>query len=242
MRIAILEDDPVQQELLVRTLVQHLVGMDTVRCQVFDNGKQLQRLLRRESFDLLILDWSVPSLDGMELLHWLRTWKSNRVPVLMLSSRGAEQDVADALAAGADDYVIKPFRPLELRARVRRLVQNGSGGPVRTHQSIGRWTLDAGARSISYLAEPDAQTETHVLTSREFQLVQLLFNRPGQTVSRAHLLEAAGYETEEEPSRTLDSHIYRLRRKLQLDAGRGVSLRAVYGQGYCLDVAKDASA
>ncbi len=69
--------------------------------------------------------------------------------------------------------------------------------------------------------------------------MQLLFNRSGQTVSRAHLLEAAGYESEEEPSRTLDSHIYRLRRKLQLDAGRGVSLRAVYGHGYCLDLAKD---
>lgn len=242
MRIAILEDDPVQQELLVRTLVQHLGGADTVHCQVFDDGKKLQRLLRRESFDLLILDWSVPSLDGMELLRWLRTWKSNRVPVLMLSSRGAEQDVADALLAGADDYVIKPFRPLELRARVRRLVQNGGGGPGRTHQSIGRWTLDAGARSISYLAAPDERAETHVLTSREFQLVQLLFNRLGQTVSRAHLLEAAGYETEEEPSRTLDSHMYRLRRKLQLDAGRGVSLRAVYGQGYCLDLAEDLSA
>ncbi len=239
MRIAILEGDPVQQELLVRTLVQHLGCADTVRCQVFDDGAQLQRLLRRESFDLLILDWSVSSLDGMKLLRWLRTWKSSRVPVLMLSSRGTEQDVADALLAGADDYVTKPFRPLELRARVQRLVHSGRGAPVRAPLSIGRWTLDAGARSISYLAAPGAEAETHVLTSREFEFVQLLFNRLGQTVSRAHLLEAAGYETEEEPSRTLDSQMYRLRRKLQLDARRGVSLRAVYGQGYCLDLAEE---
>ena len=130
----------------------------------------------------------------------------------------------------------------EMRARVQRLVSSGRGAPVRTPQSIGRWTLDAGARSISYLAAPDAQAETHVLTSREFRLVHLLFDRAGHTVSRAHLLEAAGYETEEEPSRTLDSHIYRLRRKLQLEAGRGVSLRAVYGQGYCLDLAEDGAA
>ncbi|MDQ7956470.1 MAG: response regulator transcription factor [Pseudomonadota bacterium] len=239
MRIAILEDEPVQQELLVRTLGQQSGGRDVMHCQVFDDGAQLQRLLRRESFDLLIFDWSVPSLDGLELLRWLRTWKSNRVPVLMLSSRGAEQDVAEALMAGADDYVIKPLRPLELRARVRRLVHGSRGGPAGANQSIGPWRLDASARSISYRTAPDAQAETHVLTAREFQLVQLLFNRLGQTVSRAHLLEAAGYETEEAPSRTLDSHMYRLRRKLQLDAGHGVSLRAVYGQGYCLDIAQE---
>lgn len=241
MRIAILEDDLVQQKLLVRTL-EAQPGADAVRCEVFVDGRDLQRVLRRESFDLVILDWSVPSLDGMELLYWLRTWKSSRVPVLMVSSRGGEQDVADALHAGADDYVVKPFRPLELRARVSRLAQRGGAGPRRTRQTIGRWTLDAAERSVSFQSSPQSEAESHTLTAREFQLVQLLFGRLGQTVSRAHLLEAAGYETEDEPSRTLDSHIYRLRRKLQLEASRGVNLRAVYGQGYCLDMPREAAA
>lgn len=241
MRIAILEDDSIQQDLLLRALGQQFAGEEEIHCLAFEDGRELQRLLRRESFDLVILDWSVPSLDGMELLRWLRTWKTSRVPVLMVSSKGAERDVADALNAGADDYVVKPFRPLELRARVRRLLQRSNPALTSGRQTIGHWTLDPAAQSISYCIAPDAPVEQHALTGREFRLMQLLFNRLGQTVSRAHLLEAAGYEAEEEPSRTLDSHIYRLRRKLQLDAARGMCLRAVYGQGYCLDSLKDAA-
>jgi len=239
MRIAILEDDPIQQELLVRTLVQQMGGEEKVHCRAFADGRELQRLLRRESFDLVILDWSVPSLNGMELLRWLRTWKASRVPVLMVSSKGAEHDVADALNAGADDYIVKPFRPLELRARVMRLLQRGNPAPLGGRQTVGRWTLDPAAHAVGYQRTPEAPLEQHALTGREFQLAQLLFSRLGQTVSRAHLLEAAGYATEEEPSRTLDSHIYRLRKKLQLDAGRGMNLRTIYGQGYCLDVMKE---
>lgn len=242
MRIAILEDDEVQQALLVRTLLQQLGGEEAVHCQVLADGKDLQRLLRRESFDLVILDWSVPSLDGLELLRWLRTWKGSRVPVLMISSKGAEHDVVEALSAGADDYIVKPFRPLELRARITRLLHRGSPAVSGGRTTVGRWTLEPARHLIVYRPSEDGPDDEQVLTAREFQLAQLLFSRMGQTVSRAHLLEVAGYETEEEPSRTLDSHIYRLRRKLQLDAGRGVSLRAVYGQGYCLDLAKDASA
>lgn len=241
MRIAILEDDPIQQDLLVRTLVRHLGGEERVHCRAFSDGRELQRLLRRESFDLVILDWAAPSLDGMEVLQWLRTWKDSSVPVLMLSSKGADRDVADALNAGANDYVVKPFRPLELRARVMRLLRPVQPLAPDRRQTFGCWTLDPAAHSVSYQEAPDAPVEHHALTGREFQLMQLLFGRLGQTVSRAHLLEAAGYPAEDEPSRTLDSHIYRLRRKLQLDAERGVSLRAVYGQGYCLDAMKDAA-
>lgn len=241
MRIALLEDDPVQQELLERTLTQQLNGKYALRCQRFTDGKQLQKVLRRESFDLLILDWSVPTLDGMELLRWLRIWKSSRVPVLMLSSRGGERDVVDALGAGADDYMVKPFRPLELGARVLRLLLQGHTAAGRPIQSVGRWTLDPSGRSVGYAAQPGAEPETHTLTAREFQFAQLLFGRVGQTVSRAHLLEAAGYEAGDNLTRTLDSHIYRLRRKLGLDASRGVSLCAVYGQGYCLELVKDVS-
>jgi len=242
MRIAILEDDPIQQQLLVRTLAEEFGGADNVHCGLYADGNALQRVLRRESFDLLVLDWSVPSLDGLELLRWLRTWKLNCTPVLMLSSRGAERDVADALNAGANDYVVKPLRPLEFRARVARLIARGDPVPPKARHAFGGWTLRPGDQTATYQASPDAPAQTHALTAREFRLLQLLFGRLGQVVSRAHLLDAAGYGTEQEPSRTLDSHIYRLRRKLQLDAGRGVKLRSVYGQGYCLDLAKDAPA
>jgi DNA-binding response OmpR family regulator len=199
-------------------------------------------VLRRESFDLVILDWSIPSMDGLELLRWLRLWKGSSVPVLMISSKGAEEDVAEALNSGADDYITKPFRPVELRARVLRLLkrskpQSLDGGPL----NVGRWTLDPGSATSCPTAEsPGTEPERYTLTSREFSLILLLFSRLGQTVSRGHLLETAGYETDEAPSRTLDSHIYRLRKKLGLEAERGLSLRTVYGRGYRLEATQQA--
>jgi two-component system, OmpR family, response regulator TrcR len=234
MRIAIVEDELSQQTLLVRTLEQQLERDGPVNCQAFFDGVALQNVLRKESFDLVILDWSIPSMDGLELLRWLRVWKGDAVPVLMLSSKGSEEDVAHALNSGADDYITKPFRPVELRARVLRLLKRGKPQSPDGPLHIGRWTLDAVGHLVLYRATPGAQPERYTLTSREFSLTLLLFSRLGQTVSRAHLLESAGYETDESPSRTLDSHIYRLRKKLLLDARRGMVLRTVYGQGYQL--------
>lgn len=235
MRIAIVEDELAQQTLLVRTLEQQLERDGAVHCQAFFDGLALQRVLRHESFDLVILDWSVPGMDGLELLRWLRIWKESSVPVLMISSKGAEEDVAEALNSGADDYIVKPFRPVELRARVLRLLK------LRTVQSptgllnVGRWTLDPVSHLVLYRGALGTDSERYTLTSREFSLILLLFSRLGQTVSRAHLLEKAGYEMDaSSPSRTLDSHIYRLRKKLVLDARRGMFLRTVYGKGYQL--------
>ncbi|MFH0130545.1 response regulator transcription factor [Variovorax sp. VaC1] len=240
MRIAIVEDELSQQTLLVRTLEEQLRRDGSVQCEAFFDGMALQSVLRRESFDLVILDWSIPSMDGLELLRWLRLWKGSSVPVLMISSKGSEEDVAEALNSGADDYITKPFRPVELRARVLRLLkrskpQSPDGGPL----NIGRWTLDPVGHLVSYRESPEAEPERYTLTSREFSLILLLFSRLGQTVSRGHLLETAGYETDEAPSRTLDSHIYRLRKKLFLDARRGMALRTVYGQGYQLGWAEE---
>lgn len=160
MRIAILEDEPAQRELLVRTLVSQLGGPEVVNCQALGDGKELQSLLRRQSFDLVILDWSAPSLDGMELLRWLRTWQNSRISVLMLSANGGERAVADALMAGADDYIVKPFRPLELRARVLRMLERrksatGKGGRSR-RSGAGRWMRAAigSATSTSLAVQP----------------------------------------------------------------------------------------
>ncbi|WP_295987475.1 response regulator transcription factor [uncultured Variovorax sp.] len=239
MRIAIVEDEPSQQTLLIRTLEQQLGREAAVHCQGFSDGLALQKVLRRESFDLVVLDWSVPGMDGLELLRWLRVWKESSVPVLMISSRGAEDDVAEALNSGADDYITKPFRPLELRARVLRLLKRRKPASPDAPLSIGRWTLDPVGHVVQYREAAGAEPESYALTSREFDLTMLLFTRLGQTVSRAHLLETAGYATEEAPSRTLDSHVYRLRKKLHLDARRGMILRTVYGQGYQLGLAED---
>jgi len=245
MRIAILEDDPDQAAFLVRTLEAQITRGDTVvSCTVFSDGTQAQRVLRRESFDLLVLDWNVPGVDGAELLHWLRVWQQDAVPVLMLSSRTSEHDVARVLNAGADDYVIKPFRAVELGARVQRMLARRLPRATSATERFGQWEFIS--LSLEVVIHPeapgDSPPEIHELSEREFKLTLTLFQNMGRVLSRAHLLESAGYAGSEIGSRTLDSHIYRLRKKLGLEPGRGLNLRTVYGRGYCLEVQEDRSA
>lgn len=242
MRFAILEDEPVQQLQMQQTLEQQLAKGDVhVTCHVFCSGNTLRQALRRESFDLLVLDWNVPDLDGLALVRWLRDVHESTVPVLMLSSRTSEQDVAHALMSGVDDYIAKPFRPMELRARVLNLLKQAriDSGIKPQDWRYGRWGLDRVTQSVELYAtaEPDAAVvEQHALSGREFALASALFSNMGRAISRAYLLESAGYDSEEMISRTLDSHIYRLRKKLGLEPHRGVSLKTLYGQGYRLEV------
>ena len=227
---------------LLVDMLEHrlLIVEEPVSCTPFTSGEALREALRLESFDLLVLDWNVPGLEGLELLKWLRTWQRDLVPVLMLSSRTSEQDVVQALNFGADDYIVKPFRPLELRARVQRLMARRSPVAQSDQERFGRWEFDRLTQNVLiHPVPPDsAPPERHALTDREFKLVLVLFQHMGGVVSRAHLLESAGYSSEELPSRTLDSHIYRLRSKLGLEAERGLSLRTVYGRGYRLEATR----
>ena len=118
MRIAILDDDESQVGV-----ISHLLSKTGFTCHGFSAGKALLKRLRRESFDLLILDWSVPDISGTEVLAWVRSNVSQRVPVLFVTGRTSENDIVAGLAAGADDYMIKPLRSSELVARVQALLE-----------------------------------------------------------------------------------------------------------------------
>lgn len=241
MRIAILEDEPLQQLRLQQALENQLMmGTTEVHCHAFSNGIALRQALRKETFDLLLMDWNVPGLDGLALVNWLRAYHNDHVPVLMLSSRTSEQDVAHALMSGVDDYIVKPFRPMELRARVLKLLDRTAVSTKLKVQSdrFGRWGFDRLEMSVLLYesAEPDAAViERHALSSREFALARALFSNMGRAISRAYLLELAGYGVDDLGTRSLDSHIYRLRKKLGLETHRGVSLTTLYGQGYRLE-------
>lgn len=240
MRVAVLEDDPIQLQHLVHTLTHQLViGEEAVSCTSFEQGKTLRRALRHETFDLLVLDWNVPDLDGIELLHWLRNYQKNEVPVIVLSSRSAERDVTRALSIGADDYVSKPFRALELCARVRRLLIR-RGAVESDSDRFDGWAFDRLTCSVTISLPSDAQPQTIALTDREFRLALALFRHMGKLVSRSYLLERVGQDGDEALSRSLDSHIYRLRNKLGLHSPRGLRLLTVYGQGYRLEVTDSA--
>jgi len=243
MRIAVLDDDPAQLSYLVHALTRDLdVGDEAVICVPFQQGEALRKSLRHETYDLLVLDWNVPDLDGVDLLHWLRAFQKSDVPVIMLSSRSAERDVAGALGIGADDYVVKPFRTLELCARVRRLMARRPiiAAVTAELERFGNWKFDRPNLSVQFKM-PDGNTSKIALTDREFRIALALFRHMGHPVSRTYLLEKLGVQGDEMPSRALDSHIYRLRNKLGLHSASGLRLQTVYGRGYRLEhVGRDA--
>lgn len=225
MRIAMLEDDPIQAKVMEEWLASagHV-------CHVFDASRKLLAALRRESFDLLMLDWQVPDLSGIEVLRRVRADLGARVPVLFVTSRDAERDIVDAFEAGADDYVVKPPRRLELVSRVHALWRRASGAdaePKRLDHPPYRLDL---AERRAYLDGAPVD-----LTPKEFEVAWLLFRNLGRVTSRGHLLEAAWGHGTEVATRTVDSHVSRMRTKLDLQPERGLRLVSVYGYGYRLE-------
>lgn len=124
MRIAIFEEELPQMQLLVATLAQQIsTDAGVISCTQFRDAKALQLALSEGClFDLLILDYNYEEFGGLALLRWLRTHQKSTVPVIMLSQRNSERDIADSLSAGADDFMAKPFRPIDLMARIERFL------------------------------------------------------------------------------------------------------------------------
>ncbi len=233
MRVALLEEDEAQITYLTHILSQIPWDDGAITCTVFTSGHRLRSTLRHDTFDLLILDWAVSDMEGIELLRWLRNFQKSETPVMIVASRSSEADVVKAFSSGADDYVNRPFRAGEFAARVTRLLRRKTSPKVSPSFTFGDWTFDrfsTTARIFKGSAE-----RTVVLTEREFRLALALFQHLGSPLSRSHLLEYSGVSGEESGSRALDSHIYRLRSKLLLEGAHGIRLQTVYGYGYRLD-------
>jgi DNA-binding response OmpR family regulator len=167
----------------------------------------------------------------LDLLTWLRgTWNSS-MPVMVLSERSGARDVARALDAGANDYVIKPFRSLELHARAYRFRSPGNRAPARAER-LGDWTFLHDRSSMVHAGPPP---QSYDLKEREFHLALALFRTPGVVVSRVALLDATNWVGGATAIRSLDKLVHRLRHNLGLDA-KGIMLKMAYGKGYQLTV------
>lgn len=224
MRIALLEDDKDLAGVMVRWLEE-----SGNQCHVFHEGKALQRVAARESFDLFLLDWQVPDLSGPEVLAWLREDQRVRTPVIFATARDAEEDIVSALQAGADDYMVKPVRRFELLARVAALHRRAiPETPVDVLES-GPLLLDVGARKAKL------QGELVELTDKEFDVAVFLLRNLGTLLSRGHISESVWGRSADVPTRTVDTHMSRLRKKLQLSPESGFKLTSVYNFGYRLD-------
>lgn len=221
MHLGIAEDDPDQQALM-RLLLEsasHSVA-------VFGGVAEAVDGLKKERVDMLVVDWMLPDGTGADLLHWVRGNLGWELPILVLTARDDEQTVVTALQAGADDYVVKPPKPLELLARVAALGRRVRSGGALPLLRLGAFEIDIQRQQLSLNGQPV------VLTQKEFDLSAYLFQNPGKLLSRDHLLNKIWGIHADVDTRTVDTHISRLRKKLGLDGSLGWKLVPVYGVGY----------
>ena len=220
MRVLIVEDEPRMASLVRRGLLQEGLAAD-----VAATGEDALWMAQAVEYDAIVLDVMLPGLDGFETCRRLRSdgiW----TPVLMLTARDSVEDRVAGLDTGADDYLVKPFAFAELLARLRALARRGE--PERPAVlEVGDLRLDPATRQVWRRG-----AEVH-LSAKEFALLETFMRRPGEVLSRLHLLEHAWDYAYENRSNVVDVYILRLRAKIDEPFGRG-SLETVRGAGYRL--------
>ena len=218
-RILIVEDEP--DIALGLELDLHDEGYDV---EVVTDGDTASRRGREPGWDLILLDVMLPRRDGFEVCHDLRRAKV-RTPILMLTAKAQEAEKVMGLDLGADDYVTKPFSPRELRARIRALLRRAvpESEPVR---KFGDCEADF---ARAELRRPGSRTD---LTAIELKMLQLFLANPGRVVSRAQVIDAVWGRDVFVTDRVVDTHIVKLRRKLERDPAQPRHIVSVRGLGY----------
>jgi len=226
LRVAILEDDPDQSELIKLWLMD---AEHTVDCSA--DATSFLRAVRRDSFDLYVLDWVLPDLSGIEVLKKLRKEMGDYTSAIIVTAKDEEQSIVRGLEAGADDYLVKPVRQAELVARVSAVLRRAAGNkPEEEDLDVAPYSLSFTNKTVSLNGEKLG------LTNREFELALFFFRNAGKMMSRNHLLEAIwGIENKSVSTRTVDTHVSRLRKKLKLGEENGWILSAVYQHGYRIE-------
>ncbi len=223
-RILVVDDEETIREVVRRYLERE--GFEV--SEAIDGPSALARL-SDECFDLMILDWMLPGMDGAAIAARVR--QESELPIVMLTARGEVHDRIEGLERGVDDYVVKPFSPRELVLRVRAILRRAEEAALSSADSIELHgvLLDPAARTVS------VQEQQVSLTAKEFELLHFLMRHPRQVFSRDQLLDRVwGYEFYGDPS-TVTVHIRRLREKIEHDPSNPVRLLTVWGAGYKFD-------
>ncbi len=224
MRIAAVDDDRLQLEFFTQAL-----SAQGHVCQTFDSGAAMLKALRRDTFDLLIVDWQLPDTSGPEIVRWVREHLGPDLPILFVTQRQEECDIVEGLACGADDYMGKPARVAELRARVDALLRRAYPRNPDQELAFGPYRFRPQTRELEMAGEPVP------LKAREYELALLLFQNMGRLLSRDHLRDVVWGHNAHVVSRSLDTHISRLRMLLDLRPASGFAITSVYGVGYRLE-------
>jgi len=223
MKVYILEDDTDQSEL-------YSFWLNEYECKVFDKARDLIKEIPFDVPDILLLDWNLPKVGGIDVLHWLKGSRYDHIPVIFLTSRNNEEDIVMALTDGADDYITKPASEAILKARIkavgRRLKTQNTDASEKVLSTP--YQFDNKTNTISY------KNITVTLTNKEYDLALYFFKNESLIISRDQLLESIWVKSSNISTRTVDTHISRLRKKLLLDGTHGWKLISIYHQGYKL--------
>ena len=219
----------------MRALLQRYLTSQGFAVQVATNSQQLDTLLARRSFDVLVLDLMMPGESGLEICRRLRA-AGDTIPIMMLTAKGDPVDRIVGLEMGADDYLPKPFEPRELAARLHAMVRrqkmygDGTGSASEETIQFGPFRLDLGSRTLMREGEPVA------LTSGEFALLRALARNPGRPLGRERLIALAagknGVRTELATDRSIDVQVLRLRRLIEDEPAAPRYIQTVWGVGY----------
>lgn len=222
-RVFVVDDDPDVGRLLVHTL--HEFGY---LAEAFRDARSLLRRLSHERPDLCIVDLGLPDMDGLELVREIG--QRSDCGLLILTGRGHTADRVMGLEGGGDDYMVKPFEPRELVARVRSILRRRAALPAETQKRrqarFGAWSFDCAA---NLLRGPDHQE--HLLGQAEAQVLRAFLDRPNQILTREQLM---GERDLSPLDRSIDVRISRLRRRVEVDAQNPKVIKTVYGAGYML--------
>lgn len=222
-QVLLVEDEPAQREVLAYNLEAE--GFAVRRAE---NGEEAMLLIREETPDLVILDWMMPVMSGLEVCRQLKTRDETRhIPVIMLSARSEEVDTVRGLETGADDYIIKPYALRELMARVRTQLRRSRPAAVGQMLRFQDISLDAAQHRVQRGGAPLKLGPT------EYRLLVTLMEQPGRVFSRDQLLDHVWGRDIYVDTRTVDVHVARLRKALMQHGGDD-PIRTVRGAGYAL--------
>ena len=226
--ILLVEDEPAIQELIAANLTR--AGHHVLRASDAETG---QRIVRDALPDLILLDWMLPGMSGVEFAKRLRSEERTRsIPLIMLTARGEEQDKVAGLEAGADDYVTKPFSPRELVARIKAVLRRRAPETTEDAVEIGGLRLDPATHRLTADGKPVNLGPT------EFRLMHFLMTHPERVHSRAQLLDQVWGDHVFVEERTVDVHIRRLRSALEPSNHDGL-VQTVRGSGYRLSTQQE---
>lgn len=220
----------VEDEEAIVTMLRYNLEKEGYMVHSTDDGEEALTMVKEHRPDIIVLDWMLPSMSGIEVCEALRRNNDTKgIPIIMLSARGEEGDRIQGLDAGADDYMVKPFSPSELNARIRAVFRRFRPALTEKVLEYSDIKMDLSAHKVWR-----AGGEVH-LSPTEFTLLQYLMEHPGRVFSREQLLDAVwGHDIYVE-LRTVDVHIRRLRKGLNPDGDRPELIRTVRSAGYALE-------